>query len=154
MLNGVVKKTFFHLIKDCQTAQTSSFLTDFLGDDGVEHCTRRTVLYCQATRALLVYFQPRFCWLLWGFKPVMQIQWNERDGAALHGPGLRLMKLQSCGLLRQQNEAPSPSGLNTSMMIRLLRLQSMTRRANRAGFREISTQRGCSFNLACGHILF
>lgn len=109
------------------------FLAEFLshntGEDRVKYCTRGTVHHCRATRASLVYFQPRFCRLLWGFKPVMQIQWNERDGSALHGPGLRLMKLQSCGLLRQQKEAQSTSGLNTSMMIRLLRLEAMTHRA-------------------------
>lgn len=125
------KMFFFHFTQGQQWAQHPlffllQFLSHHIGEDGVKYCT---VHRCWATRALLVYFQPRFCQLLRGFKPVMQIQWNERDGAALHGPGLRLMKLQSCGLLHQQKEAPSTSGLNTSMMIRLPRLKAMTHEA-------------------------
>lgn len=57
----------------------------------------------------------------------MQIQRKER--AALHRAGLKLMKLQSCGLLRQQNEATSTLGKNTAVMIRRpLRLRAMTQR--------------------------
>lgn len=46
---------------------------------------------------------------------------RERRSTAVHGAGLRLMKLQSRGLSHQQNEARSTWGLSTSIMIRLLR---------------------------------
>jgi len=115
--------------------------------------TRGAVLLSRATKAVLVYLQPRLRLLLWGYSPVMQIQWNERDGAALRGAGLRLMKLQTCGLLHQQNEAPS--GFNISTMIRLLGLKSMTLRSNLPKVsRKYISERVCSFNHVWSNILF
>ncbi len=130
LLHSLTKNSFYprlpywaHILSSWITTQEKTGLSTVLVVLVVQYIT------AGPPEPSLVYFQPRFRCLLWGFKPVMQIQWNERDGAALHGPGLRLMRLQSCGLLHQQNEAQSTSGLNTSTMIRLQRLEAMTRRA-------------------------
>lgn len=73
-----------------------------------------------STRVLLVYFQ---LWFLQGSPGISTCNAVTVE----HEERLKLMKLQPCGLLHQQNEATGTWGLNASLRIgTLLRLWAMT----------------------------